>query len=245
MVNFILICAIIFSPQPAQREEIRIAVASNFSAAMTAIAKQFENKTGYKVTLVSGATGMLYAQIKNGAPVDVFFAADVERPALLEKEKLAAPGSRFTYAVGKIVLWSPKKNYVDADGKILATGVFHHIAIANPKLAPYGKAAEAVLRTRGLWDKLSKHLVLGENISQTYEFIQSGNAEVGFVALSQIKHPGAAVDGSCWIVPQSLYSPIEQQAVQISTRKEVSAFMSFVRSKEAREIIRNYGYETP
>ncbi len=233
-------------PQATRKpDEIRVAVSGNFSVAMAAIVKRFEATTGHSVTLMFGSTGKLYAQIRNGASVDAFFAADARRPELLESEKLTVPGSRFTYAIGKIILWSPRKGYVDPDGWILKKGTFRHLAIANPKLAPYGNAARQVLLARGLRDDVGKRMVQGEDIGQAFQFVQSGNAELGFVAYSQVKRPGRKVEGSWWDVPQSLYAPIEQQAVLLSKRKAACDFMSFVRGEEAREIIRNYGYGTP
>jgi molybdate transport system substrate-binding protein len=225
--------------------EVRVAVASNFAEAMTDIAQRFEASTGHNVKLSSGSTGKHYAQIRNGAPFDLFFAADARRPDLLERAGLAKAGSRFTYAVGKLVLWSPDPNYVDAEGKILEQGDFRHLAIANPKLAPYGRAAQEVLEGRGLWHVLSSRIVRGENIGQAYQFIKSGNAELGFVAYSQIKRPDRPPEGSVWDVPQSSYSPIEQQAVLINDNDAARAFLSFVRQIEISALIREYGYRTP
>lgn len=225
--------------------EIRVAVASNFTDAVKTISKRFEAETGHKVTLMFGSTGKHYAQIKNGAPFDVFFAADVVRPRLLEKEGIALRGSRFTYAVGKVVLWSPKAGYVDAEGKVLEQGEFRYVAIANPKLAPYGKAAQEILQARGVWDGLRERMVRGTNISQTYQFVKTGNADLGFVAYSQVKRPGRPVEGSLWEVPQKLYTPIEQQAVLLKESEVGRAFLAFVRGDEARKIIRGYGYGTP
>jgi len=197
------------------------------------------------VTPIFGSTGKHYAQIKNGAPFDAFFAADVRRPEHLEKEGVALPGSRFTYAVGKVVLWSPRTGYVDPQASVLERGEFHHLAIANPKFAPYGKAAQEVLQERGLWGRLSGRLVRGENIGQTFQFVNSGNAELGFVAYSQVKRPNQPIEGSFWEVPQALYTPIEQQAVLLKDNEVARAFLSFVRSDEALKIIRDHGYETP
>lgn len=225
--------------------EIYVAVASSFADAITTISERFEENTGQKVTRIFGSTGKHYAQIKNGAPFDVFFAADVRRPQLLEKENIALPGSRTTYAVGKVVLWSPRPGYVDQEGKVLEQGKFRHLAIANPNLAPYGKAAREVLQAHGVWNKLSGSIVRGENISQTLQFVKSGNAELGFVAYSQIMHPGSPIEGSWWDVPQALYTPIVQQAVLLGSSEIARSFLAFVRSDEAREIIRGYGYETP
>lgn len=177
-------------------EEIRVGVASNFANAVKTLAEHFEIDTGHKVTLVFGSSGELYAQIRNGAPFDAFLAADIKRPELLEKEGIALPGSRFAYASGKLILWSPMAGYVDPDGKILKQGDFRHLAIANPKLAPYGMAAREVLQARGVWDVLKVKTVRGENIGQAFQFVRSGNAELGLVAWSQVKQPGRPMTGS-------------------------------------------------
>jgi len=225
--------------------QISIAAASNFMDAIKSLAQRFEEKTGHKVVLSFGSTGKLYAQIKNGAPFDAFFAADVKHPELLEEEKIALPGSRFTYAVGKIALWSSKAGFVDENGQVLKTDKFLHLAIANPELAPYGEAARAILQAKGVWDKLQPKIVMGENIAQTFQFVESGNAELGFVALSQLKRPDQPAQGSYWQAPQSLYPLIEQQAVVLKDGETVRAFMDFVRSDTALDSIRGFGYGIP
>lgn len=225
--------------------EVRVAVASNFSATINEIAERFEKQTGHRVVLISGSTGKQYAQIKNGAPFDIFFAADVARPKRLEDEGAAMPGSRFTYAVGKIVLWSPQEGLVDGAGEVLECGGFKRLALANPRLAPYGKAAREVLEARGLWMSLEADAVRGENIGQTFQFVRSGNAELGFVALSQLKRPGQSIEGSFWEVPQSLYTPIEQQAVLLRESNIARSFLRFIQDEESLALIRSYGYGTP
>ncbi len=225
--------------------ELTLAVSSNFTSAIKCIAAQFEVKTGHKVILIFGSTGKHYAQIKNGAPFDIFFAADTIRPELLEKERIAIQGSRFTYAVGKVVLWSPDAGYVESEGSILEKGSFRHLAIANPKLAPYGNAAREIMKRRGVPDDLNERLVFGENISQTFQFVKSGNAELGFVAYSQIKCPDKPFEGSMWEVPQELYTPIKQQAVLLKQSEIAVDFLEFVRSEETLEIIQSYGYVIP
>ncbi|MEA3276911.1 MAG: molybdate ABC transporter substrate-binding protein [Pseudomonadota bacterium] len=236
---------LLLGPGRGWADEIRVAVASNFGEAIKEIAQRFEVQTGHEVVLVIGSTGKQYAQIKNGAPFDAFFAADARRPELLEDEGAALAGSRFTYARGRILLWSPRQGYVDPEGQVLEEGGFRHLAIANPRLAPYGKAAQQVLENRGLWDGLQGRMVRGENIGQTFQFVKSGNAELGLVAYSQVKRPGHALEGSYWEVPQSLYSPIEQQAVLLKDNAAARGFLDFVRGDEAGEIIRGYGYDTP
>ena len=230
--------------EPLSAAQINVAVASNFTDAITTISERFKARTSHHVTLIFGSTGKHYAQIKNGAPFDVFFAADIQRPKLLEKEGIALPESRFTYAFGKVVLWSPKSNYVDPKGNVLKRDGFRYLAIANPKLAPYGVAAQDVLQALGIWEELSGRLVRGENINQAFQFVKSGNAELGFVAYSQVKQPGRPVLGSVWEVPQALYTPIEQQAVLLKNSKVARSFLVFSQSEEAREIIRGYGYGT-
>ncbi len=226
-------------------DEIHIAVASNFTHTIKVLGRRFEENSGHKVTFSFGSTGKHYAQIKHGAPFHALFAADVKRPQLLDKEGIALPGSRFTYAIGKIVLWSPKNGVVDAQGKVLQQGTFRHLAIASPKLAPYGRAARQVLLELGIWDTLQGRMVRGENIGQTFQFVKSGNAELGFIALSQIKHPARVIEGSLWEVPQSLYSPIEQQVVLLRESDAARAFLTFVKSDESLEIMRGFGYATP
>ena len=226
-------------------DEIRVAVASNFRPAMTAAAERFRHGSGHVVTLIPGSTGKHYAQIRNGAPFDAFYAADSERPSRLEREQRSVPGSRFTYAVGRLVLWSPDAGLVDPGGEVLASGRFRHLAIANPDLAPYGAAARSVLRSLGLWELLAPRLVRGENIAQVFQFVISGNAELGFVARSQLETPGSEFAGSSWQPPPELYPPIEQQAVLLRDTPAGRAFMRFMQGEEARAIIRAYGYDSP
>jgi molybdate transport system substrate-binding protein len=228
----------------ADADEINIAAASNFMDAIKSLAARFETGTSDKVTLIFGSTGKHFAQIKNGAPFDAFFAADGERPKLLEEEGFAVSGSRFTYAVGKIVVWSPRQGYVDPAGKVL-NQEFRYLAIANPRLAPYGKAAQEVLSASGLWGTLQGRIVQGEDIEQTFQFVESGNAELGFVAYSQIRRPNHSIPGSYWEVPQSLYSPIEQQAVLLRDKDAARAFLAFAKSEEGRTIIQSFGYDLP
>ena len=223
-------------------DEIRVAVATNFVGAMDALVERFQTTSGHTVLVSSGSTGGHYAQIKNGAPFEAFFSADTERPRLLESEGIAVPGSRFLYAVGRVALWSKRPGYVDADGKILETGDFLHLAIANPELAPYGAAAREVLMARGLWDRVQPRMVTGQDIGQAYSFVQTGNAELGFVAWAQLKRPNDQVDGSYWLIPDALHQPIEQEAVLLRDVPAARALLEFVKGPEGREIIRSYGY---
>lgn len=243
--TLVLLLYLLFSSGSAVASEVRIAVASNFSETIRHIAALFEQQSGHRIILIFGSTGKHYAQIKNGAPFTAFFAADAKRPQLLEQEGVAQPGSRFTYAVGRVVLWSPTPDKVDDKGMVLKSDKFRYLALANPKLAPYGKAAEQVLRAEGVWTKLQGRMVRGENIAQTFQFVNSGNAALGFVAYSQIRRPGTPVTGSFWEPPQSLYNPIEQQAVLLQNSSIGREFLEFVKSDRVRNIIRDYGYGVP
>ena len=226
-------------------DEIRLAVASNFSNAMETIITQFKQQTGHDIIVAYSSTGKHFAQIRNGAPFDAFFAADVQRPKLLEDAGLTVAGTRFTYATGRLVLWSPKKNYVDSAGEILNKGNFTHLAIANPNLAPYGRAAQQVLQKKGLWEQLQNRMVRGENIGQTFQFVMSGNVPLGFVALSQLKQLNAESAGSYWLIDQSLYDIIEQQTVMLKDSPAVRSFMQYMKSDATRAVIRRSGYDTP
>jgi molybdate transport system substrate-binding protein len=232
--------------QPSVRAaEVQVAVAANFTAPVQKIAAEFEKDTGHKALLSFGSTSKFYAQIKNGAPFQVLLSADDETPARLEKEGLAVSGTRFTYAIGTLVLWSAKPGYVDGKGNVLKKGAFQHLALANPKLAPYGAAAVEVLNKLGLNAALEPKFVQGENIAQTFQFISTGNAELGFVALSQVMKDGKITDGSAWIVPADLHTPIRQDAVILSTGKDnpaAQALMKYLKEAKARAIIKNYGY---
>lgn len=226
--------------------EVQVAVAANFTAPMQQIATDFEKETGHKATLSFGATGKFYAQITNGAPFEVFLSADDETPAKLEKELLSVPHSRFTYAIGKLVLWSAKDGYVDSKGEVLKTGDFKHLSLANPKTAPYGAAAIETMKQLGILDSLQARVVQGENISQAHQFISTGNAELGFVALSQVFKDGKVTSGSAWIVPAKLYSPIRQDAVLLAKggkNPAASALITYLKSDKARAVIKSFGYE--
>jgi len=232
-------------PAWAQAGEIRVAVASNFRPTLVEAVTRYEGQSGHAVTLIAGSTGKQYAQIINGAPFDAFFAADVERPRLLENEGRIVPGSRFTYAIGRLVLWSPDSHRVDAEGRILHSAAFDHLAIANPELAPYGAAARQLLQALGLWDALAARLVRGENIAQTFQFVASGNAELGFIARSQIANLEENARGSRWEPDSSLYDPIEQQAVLLRDSPAGREFLAFMRGDEMRALIRAHGYDVP
>ncbi len=254
-INFLSLCFLSFLlalfPRVSLAEELRVAVASNFYSTIKVIAEQFELKTAdssdqqHKVILIPGSSGKHYAQIINGAPFDIFFSADTERARLLEQSERAESGTRFTYALVKLILWISMDNYVDLKGDVLKSKDFRYLAIANPKLAPYGKAAEEVLKSLNIWTDLGGRIVRGENIAQTFQFVSSGNAKLGFVAYSQIKSLDLSISGSFWEVPQSIYSPIEQQAVLLRDSALAREFLSFVKSDESLSIIYESGYGLP
>lgn len=230
----------------AHAAEVNVAVAANFTAPMKQIAAEFEKETGHKSVISYGASGKFYAQIKNGAPFQLFLSADDEKPLQLEKDGLTVSGSRFTYAIGTLVLWSPRSGFVDEKGEVLSKGQFSKLAIASPKLAPYGAAAIEVLTKQGLLAMLSPKFVQGENISQAFQFVSTGNAELGFVALSQVMKDGKISSGSAWIVPGTLHSPIRQDAVLLATGKDntaARALLVYLKSDKAKKIIRSYGYD--
>lgn len=230
----------------AHAGEVQVAVAANFTAPMQRIATAFARDTGHKAVLAFGATGKFYAQIANGAPFEVLLAADDETPARLEKDGLTVPGSRFTYATGRLVLWSAKAGLVDAQGKVLQGTGFAHLAIANPKTAPYGAAAVEVLHKLNLAERLQPKIVQGENIAQAYQFASTGNAELGFVALSQVARDGKFISGSGWIVPASMHGPIRQDAVILArggANPAAKALAGYLKSDKAKTIIRSFGYE--
>lgn len=232
-------------PNAAEADRLHAAVASNFQPAMVVLARDFERQSGHQLTLSYGSTGKHYAQIVNGAPFDVFLAADVERPRRLESDGLAVTGSRFTYAVGKLVLWSPRPGRFEDGAKALAEGDFRFLAIANPRTAPYGLAAQQVLGNLGRWESLQSRIVRGGNIGQTFAYVKSGNAELGFVALSQLAGLDESDRGSTWAVPDELYVSIEQQAVLLADREAARAFLDFLRSEPAAAVIRLHGYSRP
>lgn len=239
------LCLVLVSAA-ALADDVQVAVAANFTAPMKLIAADFEKDTGHKAVLTFGATGKFYAQITHGAPFEVFLAADDETPARLEKEGAAVNGSRFTYATGKLVLWSALPGVVDAQGEVLKKGDFKKIAIAAPKLAPYGAAAVETMNKLGLQAALEPKLVQGESIGQTFSFVSTGNAELGFIALSQVYESGKIKSGSAWIVPESLHSPIRQDAVLLAKAKDSKAaaqLMAFLKTEKARAVIRSFGYE--
>ncbi len=223
----------------ASSAEVHVAVAANFAAAAKHLAEPFERQTGHRLILSPGSTGKFYAQVKSGAPFEVLLSADEATPRRLEQEGLAVRGTRFTYATGRLALWSPRRN-LDLGEEVLRKNEFQRLAIANPKLAPYGAAAQQVLERLGLWAAVRAKLVQGENIAQTFQFVSSGNAEIGFVALSQVQ------GGSHWLVPASLHAPLKQDAVLLARGENSAAaasFLEYLRTSLARKLILSYGYE--
>ena len=242
MIATLLTAALL--PLAGDAAEVQVAVASNFTKPMQDIAERFERDTGHKAALAFGSTGKLYAQIRNGAPFDVLLAADDAVPAKLEREGLGVSGSRFPYAIGTLVLWSARPGYVE-DQNALANQPYRHLAVANPKTAPYGAAAMATLDKLGLTESARGRLVQGENIAQTHQFVASGNAELGFVALSQVVENGAIGQGSGWIVPSAYHPPIRQDALLLLKGRDnpaAQALLDYLKSDKAGEVIKAYGY---
>ena len=226
--------------------EVLVAVAANFAAPMQKIAPLFEKDTGHKVILSFGATGSFYAQIKNGGPFQILLSADDETPLKLEKEGLGIVGSRFTYATGKLVLWSKQPGKVDDAGQILKAGNFQRLAMANPKLSPYGMAAQETLAKLDLLQTVQPKIVQGDNIAQTYQFVFTENAQLGFVALSQVYADSKIAQGSAWVVPSHLHSPLQQDALLLNPGKNkpaAEALMNYLKSDKAKNIIKAFGYE--
>jgi len=233
---------------PVCAGEVRAAVASNFAAPMERIVALFEKDSGHTVKVSLGSSGKFYSQIKGGAPFDVLLAADEAIPKQLLQENLAVGGSRFVYATGRLVLWSTQPGFVDEKGAVLNNGSFNKLAIADPKLAPYGMAAKETLEKLVMWNAMQRKLVKGENITQTYQFVATENAELGFVALSQIMRDGKITTGSWWLVPSEIHKPIHQSAVLLTGAKDVAAaqaFLAFLKSEKAVKVMRGFGYESP
>jgi molybdate transport system substrate-binding protein len=245
--SFILALLVVANATSLRAEEAMLAVAANFAAPMQQIAVSFRQETGHQLKLSLGSTGGFYAQIKNGGPFDVFLSADDITPQKLEAEGWGVPKTRFTYATGQLVLWSKQEGLVDPKGQVLLNKNVQKIAIANPKLAPYGAAAMETLKQLGLLEALQAKLVQGDNIAQTYQFVMTQNAQIGFVAKSQVFANGKITAGSAWTVPSNLYKPIQQDAILLTNGKDnaaAKAFMSYLRTEKAKEIMKTYGYLT-
>jgi molybdate transport system substrate-binding protein len=238
-----LLLAMIGLARPAVAADVRIAVAANFTEPAKEIGAAFARATGHRAIFSYGASGQFYAQIAQGAPFEIFLSADAERPRKAEAEGLGVRGTRFTYAIGRLVLYSRSAGLVDAGGLVLRRGRFAKLAIADPLTAPYGLAAEQTMQRLGLYGALRPKLVQGTSITQAYQFVSTGAAELGFVALSQLV---SARGGSRWLVPERYHAPIAQQAILLRAGERnpaARAFLAFLRSPRALAIIRRYGYE--
>ena len=245
--SFVLTLLFVAYATSLRAEQALVAVAANFSAPMQQIALAFQKDTGHQLKLSFGATGGIYAQIKNGGPFDVFLSADQLTPQKIEAEGLGVPQTRFTYAAGQLVLWSKQDSLVDDKGQVLRSKNIQRIALANPKLAPYGAAALEAMTQLGLLDELKPKLVQGDNIAQTYQFVSTQNAQLGFVALSQVFADGKITSGSGWVLPSSLYKPILQDAILLKNGKDNSAakaLMLYMKGDKAKEMIKRFGYLT-
>lgn len=244
LARFLFVLLIMLPVLDSQAGQAHIAVAANFAAPMKQLATQFEQATGHTLTLSSGATGKFYAQIKNGAPFDVLLAADDETPARLLREGEAVQTQ--IYAIGRLALWSERAGFIDGSDAVLRQNRFQRLAIANPRLAPYGMAAMDVLTKLKLAGSVQDKLITGENIAQTYQFVASGNAELGFVALSQVMQDGKLAGGSVWVVPSTLHSPIRQDAALLKrgeTNAAARALLDYLKTPAAQATIRSFGYE--
>jgi molybdate transport system substrate-binding protein len=231
---------------PARADEALVAVAANFAEVIQELKPAFEKASGHKLQATTGSTGKLYAQIKEGAPFHILLSADAKTPERLESEKAGVAGTRFTYAVGKLTLWSSDPRRIGSDGATaLKASDVRHIAIANPDLAPYGVAARETLQSLGLWDSLKAKIVMGQNIGQTHSMVATANAQLGFIALSAVLGPREGEKGSRWDVPQDLFTPIRQDAVLLNAGNKndaAIAFLKFLETPEARAVIERYGY---
>ena len=226
--------------------EIKVAVAANFAQTLKEISAVFEKDTGHKLAITQGSTGKLYAQISQGAPFEVFLSADDETPEKLVTEGKAINGTRFTYAIGRLALWSPKPDLVDEGGQVLKTDKFRFLAIANARVAPYGRAAVQVMQKLGVLASIEPRVVQGESITQTFQFVSTGNAQLGFVALSQISENGKIKSGSAWIVPENMHEQLRQDAVLLNPGKDsaaATALLNFLKSDKAKKIIASHGYQ--
>ena len=239
----LIVAAVLLASSSVAADRLRVAAASNFEPAMKVLVPAFEAQWGHEVAVSYGSTGKHYAQIVNGAPFDLFLAADAERPRRLETDALAVAGTRFTYAIGRLVLWSPRQSLSDNGQAVLEGGAYRFLAIANPRTAPYGLAAEQSLKHLGLWEALQPRIVRGENVGQAMSYVLSGNAELGLVSLSQVL--GVADGDAVWEVPQALYDPIEQQAVLLIDSEAGRALIAFLGGGEAASIILSSGYAVP
>jgi len=243
LAPFVLLAACTVS---SQREETLVAVATNFAETGRRLEADFEAMTGYDVTLTTGSTGHIYAQIRNGAPFDLFLSADQARPQRLEQAGQAVAGSGFTYAIGLLVLWADDGSSIGME--TLKKDQFRRLAMANPDVAPYGRAAYETIEVLGLESVLAPKIVMGENVGQTYGLVATGNADLGFVAQSTVLSSDRHAEGSYWVVPQDFYMPIRQDAVLLTRAQDneaAKAFMAYLKSEKAKAVMRHYGYRQP
>jgi len=243
-INTILFFLLLLVSRQVQGQDIRVAVAANFAAPMKIIAKNFEDKSTHKVLLSFASSGKFYAQIHNGAPYHAFLSADQEKPLLLEQEGLAQESTRFTYAIGKLALWSPDQKLLKNEVPDFEQLRFNKMAMANPKLAPYGIAASQVLDSLGLPTTFKNNAVKGENINQAFQVVYSGNAELGFISLSQVWKNGQLLQGSAWIVPKHLHQPIRQDAILLKkSNNPAKLLLQFLQSPSAKKTMESFGYQ--
>jgi molybdate transport system substrate-binding protein len=239
-------CGILCIAPAVRADEALVAVAANFAEAIDQLVPIFAQSSGHTIVVTTGSTGKLYAQIKEGAPFHILLSADAKTPGKLADEGAGVADSRFTYAIGKLALWSTNKDLIPGNGvEVLRAGSFQHLAIANPELAPYGVAAQQTLQSLALWDSLQPKIVMGENIGQTHTMVATGNAELGFVALSAVQSPTKPSEGSLWVVPQDLFKPIKQDAILLNAGKDnaaATAFLDFLKSAKAQAVIERLGY---
>jgi molybdate transport system substrate-binding protein len=246
IATFSLIISTLTISTTTSAAEVKVAVAANFAQTLKEISTVFEQDTGHKLAITQGSTGKLYAQISQGAPFEVLLSADDETPEKLITEGKAITGTRFTYAIGRLALWSPKPDLVDEGGQVLKTDKFRYVAIANARVAPYGRAAVQVMQKLGALSSIEPRVVQGESITQTFQFVSTGNAQLGFVALSQITENGKLKSGSAWIVPENMHEQLRQDAVLLNPGKDsaaASALLGFLKSEKAKKIIASHGYQ--
>lgn len=240
-----LLSSLLLAATAARADQVLVAVAANFTAPFHKLAAEFEKDHGHQLVASFGSTGKFYAQIRNGAPFEVLLAADDETPAKLVKEGAAVPGSRFSYATGRLVLWSPKPGVVDAAGEVLKGSAVQKLAIADPRLAPYGVASVEVMKQLGVYDRLAPQLVTGETLAQVFQFVSSGNSPMGFLALSQVLKDGQ-IEGSSWVVPAALHTPIRQDAVLLNPgqgKPGPAALLKYLQGAKAQALIQSFGYD--
>jgi molybdate transport system substrate-binding protein len=245
LFTWFLFVVVTLAVAPAFAEQVLVAVAANFVPPFREIAIEFERTTGHNVQVAAGSSGNFYSQIKNGAPFDVFFSADMERPKLLEEEGFGVKDTRLTYAIGRLVLWSPNAGLIKGE-ETLRFKQYKRLTIANPKTAPYGLAAMQAMQKLELWEGIQSQIVMGESLGQTMGFIESGNAQLGFVALSQITDPKIKGKGSRWDVPTNLHEPIKQDVILLTKGKDnpaAKALMEFMSGHQAKAVIERYGYK--